>query len=158
VKKRGGLIFIIMFPVLLSTVVMAGCSIYTVPTPEGFAEIEGQGRGKYLAVSPEGVRFSVRLVKNYPRQEMAFWQDAMSNYLTEAGYALLDGPHEFSGDQWTGVYFEWGAPYLGEDYIYFTGIIPSKDQIVVIEAAGAYDLYRKYSETILQTLKNIEVR
>ena len=148
----------ILLLIMLISGLLIGCKRFSVSTPEDFAEIEGQGRNRYLAVSPEGVRFSLRTVKNYPEQKIVFWQEALQNRMEEAGYALIDGPEKISAKKGEGVFFEWGAPYQGKDYLYFTGLFLSGKKIVIAEAAGPYELYKKYRDTILQTLENLELR
>ena len=99
--------------ILVTVGAVVGCTRFSVSTPEGFAEIDVRGRGRYLAVSPEGVRFSLRTVKNYPEKEISFWKDALKNHMEEAGYALIEGPEKISAKDREGVFFEWGAPYQG---------------------------------------------
>jgi hypothetical protein len=144
--------------IILSVGAFVGCSRFSVSTPEGFAEIDVRGRDRYLAVSPEGVRFSLRTVKNYPEKELSFWKDALKNHMEEAGYALIEGPETISAKEREGVFFEWGAPYQGEDYLYLTGLFISGKKIVIAEAAGPYELYSRHRETLQKALEELELR
>lgn len=132
----------------------AGCSRYRAETPEGFAEIRRPGRGLYLAVSPEGVRFRIRTVKNYPRMDTDFWTETLKNHLQEEGYFLVSGP-ERVGET---VRMEWGIPYSGEDYMYTTALKVSGRRIVLVETGARYDLYIRYADTIETSLEKLDIR
>ncbi len=151
----------LFLPALLAAVIAAstaGCTRFSASPPEGFAEVKRQGMNRYLAVSPEGLLYGVRMVKNYPRKEINFWQTAVENYMKESGYTLIGGPDSFTTGDDEGVLFTWGAPWRGEDYLYTVGIVPSSRKIVIVETAGPFEVYKKYSGELEDTIMNIKIR
>lgn len=142
---------------LLAAAVAAvfGCTRYQVELPEGFAELKRQKAGNYLAVSPEGIQFSITTEKNYPKQDLEYWQTAMGDHMKKAGYTLVSGPDRFDTEKQEGVVFEWAAPYSGKDYIYLTGLVVSGKRLLVIEAAGEYTEFQRYKQAIMDSLKSI---
>jgi len=141
--------------VILYLILITACSMVDVEKPEGFAE--ARSGGMYHAVSPEGVRYRVRYVKNYPVKEIDFWQKALKIHLEKEGYDLVSEQVYQTGDK-KGVFFEWGAPYGHENYIYMTAIAVFGKKIAIAEAAGEYSLFHKYKEAIISSLQTIRLR
>ncbi|MFP4562932.1 MAG: hypothetical protein ACLFRY_06435 [Spirochaetia bacterium] len=140
--------------VLCGLVLFAGCRPYRAEAPKGFAEIRRPERGNYLAVSPEGVRFRIRTVENYPRMDTDFWAETLAAHLREEGYSLVSGP-EKAGET---IRMEWGVPYNGEDYMYTTAVKVSGRRIVIIESGAPYELYTRYADRIEKSLENLDIR
>ncbi|MBN1697201.1 MAG: hypothetical protein JW881_06790 [Spirochaetales bacterium] len=138
-------------------IVMAAhsCSRLIVEKPEGFAEMKKDN--SYHAISPEGLLYRVRYVENYPKKDLAFWREALKNQLVREGYQPVD-EQEFDAPGREGVLFEWGAPYGNENFIYLTAIAVFGDSIAVAEAAGEYNLYGRYREALMDSLKTISLR
>ncbi len=132
-----------------------GCTRYGIEAPEGFAEVQRQGAGRFLAVSPEGVRLSIKTEKNYPKQDLTYWQTAMEEHMRQAGYKLIAGPESFTAKKRQGAYFEWGAPYEGKDYLYLTGLVVAGRKLLVIEAGGEAGVFLNYRENIVQSLSRM---
>lgn len=153
-KRIGRAVFLC----LLAAAALAGCTGYKVEAPEGFAELERQGRGRYRAVSPEGIQFSIKTEKNYPKQDLEYWQTAMRDHMERAGYTLISGPERFETVKQEGVYFEWAAPYQEKDYIYLTGLVVSGNRLLILEAGGELDEFRRYQDNILESLESISAR
>jgi hypothetical protein len=124
--------------------------------PEGFAE--QKTTNEYRAVSPEGVLMRVRTVRNYPKQELSFWREALRTHLLDEGYHLLNDGEAFSAGVNEGVLYEWGLPYGQKDYIYLTAVIPAGRRIIVAEAAGEHTLYRRYRKALRASLLTIKRR
>lgn len=140
---------------ILSLALMGACSRVGVEKPEGFAEVKTWK--SYYAVSPEGVLFRVRYVKNYPVKEINFWQEAVKIHLEREGYELIK-EEEFDAGGKKGVFFEWGAPYGHENYVYMTAIAVFGKRISIAEAAGELSLYQKYKEALVSSLKTVKLR
>jgi hypothetical protein len=132
-----------------------------VELPEGFAEKRTRlvlYSSSYKAVSPEGILFGVRSVKNYPPQDLKFWQEALKTHLMKEGYLPKGKEVRFETREEEGVLFEWTIPYGNRNYIYITAIIPVKKRILVCEVAGEYSIYMVYREDILKSLRTISIR
>lgn len=124
-----------------------------VELPEGFAEVKN--RSYYQAISPEGMQYKVRMVKNYPEQELEFWAATLKNHLEKEGYHLMGESAGFQAKDSPRIYFEWLMPYGNTDYIYLTAIMISRNRIVVAESAAEHMIYRRYREPVLDSLASI---
>jgi hypothetical protein len=124
-------------------------------TPTGFAPYrDGE---LYTIVSPEHVVARVRTAGNDPAQSLEFWAQALKRHLSLAGYALT-GDGAFESPAGDGVYFEWVAPVGREDFGYLTAIAVAGEAIIIVEAAGPYELYRTYRERLAESLSTLALR
>jgi hypothetical protein len=139
---------------LLPLLLLSGC--LSVTKPEGFAEISPFP--SYRAISPEGLRYSIRTVNNYPPQDLEFWSRALKNHLQAEGYVLIRPQERFEAANREGMIFEWGLPYRNQSYIYLTAIMLWEKDIVIAEAAGEQDLYGRYREALLASLRSLNPR
>lgn len=128
-------------------------TVFHVSVPGGFALVEEGER--FLAVSPEGLRFRVRQEENYPQKDVDFWSGALKRQLEEEGYHPGAGGDFFECPAGRGFYIEWNVPYGGETYTYMTGIVPSGDTIYLAEAAAEHTIYAAYQEEIVKSLESI---
>lgn len=142
---------------LCSALALAGCSPLRAGLPEGFAELEGRGL-TYRAVSPEGVRYRVRVLANRPAKELAFWSEALRSQLVKEGYRPNGEAMEFDSGGRTGVLYEWAAPYGNESYLYLTALVVSKRRIALAEAAAPYPLFVQYREALRRSLESLRLR
>ncbi|MFW6181142.1 MAG: hypothetical protein ACOC8N_05280 [Spirochaetota bacterium] len=163
---------LLLLPTALGALALGAVSCTTVDmdVPPGFAEAvdfrpggeaDGGSRGSapaFSAVSPEGMHYRVRVVRHYPRQELAFWRDALKNHLTEEGYGLLHQGEEFETRKGRGFYFEWVVPYGESAYIYLTAVILAGRRIMIAECGGEYALYTAYRDAIRESLPSIALR
>jgi len=124
--------------------------------PEGFAQVENNW--SYQAVSPEGMQYRVRTVRNYPEQDLEFWTDTLKNHLEREGYHPMGERSSFQTKNSAGICYEWLLPYGNTDYIYLTAILISKNRIVIAESAAQYAIYRNYREPVLESLATITLR
>jgi hypothetical protein len=138
----------------------AGCAKPKVDKPKGFAEVEtGMFSGPvYKAVSPEGMLYKVRTVKNYPSMELGFWGDSLKNQLIKEGYHLTGEEMDLNTEGSEGVLFEWILPYGNDDYIYMTAVLLSGSRIIIAESAAEHTVYKKYRGSILDSLKTVSLR
>ncbi len=134
----------------------SGCTNLSVKKPEGFAEVKSKKH--YRAVSPEGMFYKVRTVKNYPEQDLEFWGRALSNHLIKEGYFSIGSGEPFEAGNREGILYEWGMPYGNEDYIYLTAIIIFGKTIAIVEAAGEHTVYMQYRDSMLESIENISIR
>jgi hypothetical protein len=138
---------------------LGSCSEFTIEKPEGFAEVEvdfyDKGDILYKAISPEGILFKVKKVKNYPSMELEFWAEALSHQLQKEGYTLIGEEQRFKAGKEEGVYFKWGVPYGNDSYIYLTSLLVYDDEIIITEAAGEQSLFKDYEDTIILSMQSI---
>ena len=150
----------IVAPVALAAAVLALASCVTlVQKPEGFADVLPWqvAASQYKAVSPEGMIYRVRTLKNYPVQTLEFWAQALQNHLEKEGYRKISDGRSFETEDNTGMLFEWAMPYGNESYIYLTAIVVSEKKIAVAEAAAEHTIYDQYREALLESLISITI-
>jgi hypothetical protein len=152
--------YIIIASALL--LILVSCSEFTIEKPEGFAEVvvDYYDRGEILfkAISPEGLLFKVKKVENYPRMQLEFWGEALSNQLQKEGYTLIGEEQRFRAGKNEGVYFKWGVPYGNDSYIYLTSLLVYDDEILITEAAGEQSLFNDYEDTIILSMQSISYK
>lgn len=123
--------------------------------PDGFARYVEDGRQS--AISPEGLLLTAYREDNEPPQTAEFWSEALERHLSNAGYRLLDDG-VFSTTECDGRYFEWVAPLGEEEWVYLSAFCVDGAKIAVVEAAGPYEIYRRYRGEIRTGLETIAVR
>ena len=137
---------------------LASCTSL-VQKPEGFAKVPlGQiVVTQYKAVSPEGMIYRVRKLKNYPVQTLEFWTNALRNHLEKEGYRIITEGQSFQTGDNSGMIFEWAMPYANQSFIYLTAIVVSHKRIAVAEAAAEHTIYYRYREALLDSLASITI-
>ncbi len=114
--------------------------------PEGFARVDD--RNGYVGISPQGARFRMVKLENYPEQDSTFWIKALESDLRERGYIPMltettlpnfDGESPFRS-------LLWGMPVGEKDYLYLTALRVTGKYLEFLEMAGPaeemYDLIR----------------
>lgn len=149
-----------VFPIVFGAAVLALASCATlVQKPEGFAEVPLAQivATRYQGVSPEGMIYQVRTLKNYPIQTLDFWAKALQNHLEKEGYRSISGGVPFETGDHSGMIFEWAMPYANQTYIYLTAIVVSDKRIAVAEAAAEHTVYYRYREALLDSLASVRI-
>jgi hypothetical protein len=132
------------------------CSRLSVVPPEGFAELKG---GKsYRAVSPEGMLYRIRSIKNEPQKDLSFWGEALQNHLNKEGYRSNGEGQSFESGDLEGMYYEWILPSGNESYFYLTAILVTDRTITLAEAAAPHSVFTRYRQTLVASLGSIRPR
>lgn len=132
----------------------AACTTVQVDTPTGFAVYETEGF--FHAVSPEGANLRVRSAANSPKQDLAFWGEALNREMQRSGYVLA-GEADFSSAEGPGLIFEWLAPVGEEDWLYLTGLVVAGDTLLIAEAAAPVATFQRYRAAIYESLESISL-
>jgi len=140
------------FPFLL-LLAFISCNEVGVETPAGFAALETEDQ--YAAMSPEGMIYRVRVMKNSPKQSLEFWTEALTNHLQQEGYVPISTDNEFHAGSTRGSFSEWTVPYGNDTYKYLTGVLVAEEAIAIAEASGSYDIYNRNRAAVLQSLETI---
>src|SRR4051812_7964054 len=136
---------------LLLAWALGGC---TTPPPSGAPADFGvyDGREARQAVSFDRVVYQVKRVENKPFADLAFWQIALKERLTKAGYVVTaDGPLDAGGKP--GYYIETTAPHGASDYMYLIAVFVQDKTLIVIESAGEVAAYKAQREKILAAIR-----
>lgn len=153
--RRRAVLRLTFFCPLLALAAVS-CARVNMDTPPGFARFHRSPT--CAAVSPEGMVFRVRMVRNYPRKSLSFWKEALKEHLLDEGYGLLNEGGEFESPEGRGAYFEWVVPYQGSAYIYLTAVILAGRKILIAECGGEYGLYTSYQDSLRESLSTIALR
>jgi len=147
----------LLLPVALAMLVLTiSCSRPSAVPPEGFAELKG-GRS-FRAVSPEGMLYRIRSIKNEPQKDLSFWGDALKNHLTKEGYRSSGEEQSFKSGDRDGLYYEWILPSGNESFLYLTALIVSDKTITLAEAAAPHPVFILYRQALLDSLSTIRPR
>jgi len=146
-----------LLPLVPALVLLAvSCSRISVVPPEGFAELKG-GRS-YRAISPEGMLYRVRSIKNEPQKDLAFWGDALENHLSKEGYRYSKASRSFESGDREGLCYEWVLPAGNESYLYLTALIVTEKTITLAEAAAPHPVFTRHRQALLDSLSSIRPR
>ena len=146
-----------LLPVALVFVLFTvSCSRLSVTPPDGFAELKG-GR-TYRAISPEGMLYRIRSMKNDPKKNLEFWAEALENHLVKEGYRVNGTARSFTSGDHGGLSHEWVLPYGNESYLYLTALIVTDKTIVLAEAAAPYPVFILYRQALMDSLASIRSR
>ncbi len=138
----------------LFSIILCSCLNVSVETPRGFAELDIEDQ--YAAMSPEGMIFRVRVVKNDPVQTLDFWSEALGNHLAQEGYVVLSSDSDFTSGEIKGRYSEWSVPYGSETYKYMTAILVTEGAIAIADASGLHDVYDSHRSEVVDSLEMID--
>ncbi|MFZ5477121.1 MAG: DUF4349 domain-containing protein [Myxococcota bacterium] len=117
--------------------------------PDGFAPYPKARR--FAATSPDGVVYRVRTAKNEPEADLAFWREALTTRMKEAGYTVVS-----EGELDGGAYLELSAANGPRDDAYLIGIFVAGRKIVIAEAAGEVTRFAARRDAVLAAMKGIE--
>jgi hypothetical protein len=141
---------------LISLLLTVSCSRPSVTPPEGFAELKG--RQTYRAISPEGMLYRIRSVKNDPRKDLEFWGEALENHLVKEGYRLNGEAQSFTNGDREGLSYEWVLPYGNESYLYLTALVVTDKTITLAEATAPYSVFIRYRQALQDSIDSIRPR
>lgn len=112
---------------------------FDVHTPQGFVELENQGpRYAYRATTADGVVVAVRAIDAPDREDLGFWEQAVTLELRDAsGYALLGKKDIRSEDGTAGRELLFGHDQNGKPYSYRVAVFTAQSRVFLLEAGGA---------------------
>ena len=140
---------------LIPLFLLVACQHYKAVQPDGFAAFKSSG--EFRAASADGVIFRVREAKNKPEAELAFWKEALSNRMRDAGYTFLsDGEIKAAKDH-PGYLIALSAPVGPVDYSYLVSVFVSGSQVVIAEAAGDVTKLEAHKAAILAAMSKLEI-
>jgi hypothetical protein len=118
---------------------LAGCGRpFEVRTPRGFVELENQGPDyAYRATTADGVVVAVRAIDAPGREDLGFWEQAVTLELRGAsGYALLAKKDIRSEDGTAGRELQFGHDENGKPYSYRVALFTAQSRVFLLEAGG----------------------
>jgi hypothetical protein len=132
---------------------LIGCTPLAPPRSEAPADFGTYENLKSLqAVSPDRVVYQVKRLENKPFADQGFWQVALKERLSKAGYVVTEeGPIESGNRQ--GYFVETTAPRGTADYMYLVALFVQDKQLVVVESAGELAAYKARREKIFAAIR-----
>lgn len=133
---------------------LGGCgTAYRAKPPSGFARLEQEG--PFRALTPDRVIYRVRQAPNEPRADLTFWQKALKQRMTDAGY-LFVAEREIKASGVPGYLIELAAPFGQEDYSYLIALFVRDDRLVIAEATGEVSRLTKRRPAILSAIEGLQ--
>lgn len=126
------------------------CCPFTATIPLGFASYRGMHVKR--SVSSNGVFFRVRHIPNKPYAEFDFWREALPKRMRDAGYRIVKDT-VLTVDTRKSLLLEMITPLGAYDYTYMVMMSVKKNKILIAEAAGTVDEFRKQREVISASLQ-----
>lgn len=124
----------------------------SVSAPEGFSAWRRKGR--FRAVSPDGVLVRARAARHKPRANLAFWREAVRERMVRAGYAV-QAEQDLEVDGVGGALIELAAPLGTEDWSYLVAVFPRGGKVVLFEAAGEVSALDARRDDIMGALNSL---
>ncbi len=139
---------------LVTCFVVACRPPYTMDMPGSFRKYEDAKTFKMITA--DGVMLKAREVKNYPKGDLEFWNDAMGKHLEERGYLLKSKECFKTKHGKSACTLNYTLPYGTDDWSFSETIFVVDDTIVLVEAAGPFARYEKVEGEIKEALKSFE--
>ena len=134
---------------IAGTFLLSSCSPFTTTLPKGFASYGGILKKR--SVSPNQVVFRARFVKNKPYAGFDFWREALPKRMRDAGYRIVSDSVVTVNNR-KALILEMITPLGSYDYSYIVMMSIKKKKILLAEAAGTVDEFRKQRKQIFATL------
>ncbi len=136
----------------LLPLLLLGCASFRAPAPDGFAPYANERT--FRAVSADGVVYRVKTLKNDPKADLAFWQEAVKTRMEKAGYKIVsDSTLKLQGSEAT--LLELAAPFGDRDYSYLIALAISGKKILLVESAGDMRDFAPRKAAVLQAVRDI---
>lgn len=140
---------------VLLALVLSACGSFDAAAPKGFAVYHDGA--DYRAVSPEGVVYRVRSEANDPEADLAFWREALTKRMSDAGYIVV-GEEPVKSRNGEGHLLELAAPLGARDYAYAVAVFVADDDIVIVEAAGEVTTFKEKRGDIVAAIGELSLR
>jgi hypothetical protein len=125
-------------------------------TPDGF--VRYQKKDGLAFITADGVRVRSRLVRNYPKADLAFWLDAMEKHLVSRGFVAQPRRCFQTAAGREACTAEFVVPHGAEDWVMAETVMLDGDQLVVLEAAGPFARYQKSAPALAKAYLSLSPR
>jgi hypothetical protein len=120
--------------------------------PTGFAPTKKAAR--FAAVSPDDVLYRVRVAKNDPRADLAFWREAVTTRMAAAGYRTIRAGDIRAGTL-PGALLELSAPDGEQDTAYVIAVFVDGGRLVIAEAAGEVGRFAARRDAVITAIEGL---
>jgi hypothetical protein len=124
------------------------CAGPRVNTPAGFATLGDDDHFSYRAASAEGVVLAVRVERNRPEGNLAFWSRVVDERMQSRGYVPDGDPRPVqSADGLAGTQYRYRVAHQGRAHRYWVAVFVkpggflSRSRVYVVEAGGDQEVF-----------------
>jgi hypothetical protein len=122
--------------------------------PEGFAKYQNTKKD-IKAASADGLLYRIKVVKPNPQADNAFWAEAVSKRMHEAGYHPYEAKEVISAEEIaSGMVVKCLAPSGEDDLAYWISFKTQGNKLIIIEALGEASTFRTQEEQIIKAIEN----
>lgn len=144
-----------IFGLIVLLALTQSCSSFEISKPEGFAAYQKQ-RSQFRAISPKGVRFMVKEIRNDPKGNLATWTDIIESHLMNLGYHGIQ-KQEIKTKQGTkGSLIVSHYNLHNRQYTYLLALFVKEDKIILIQTAGEAKEHQNHSLNIIEAIKTLQ--
>lgn len=130
----------------------------TIKTPDGYAERDRTGRYRYVAVSTDASRLTMRVRKNEDKEKgtLSFWAEAARKHMAlSRGYEVKE-EGKFRAGQGPGHWILFSKKYSGADYLYLLGLVIDGRKIYVLEGGGEQPVFEKDIPKLVKAFETLD--
>lgn len=109
-------------------------------------------------ITPDGVRLKVRTVENYPRADLHFWKDALSEHLLRQGYALTSSRCFTTQSRLNGCRLDFLLPHGAEDWVLSETLFVVDEELYLVEATGPFERFSKLDSELQEALLTFRLK
>jgi hypothetical protein len=144
----------------LLALALAACGRPVVGTPaRGFVELKDDPSYDFRAVAPEGVAVAARVVKMETRNDVAFWEHAVTLRMREMdGYALMEAKDAQGPGGVPGRELVFGHDEEGKPFVYRVRVFVIGDKLLVEEAGGSREQMERAKQSVEWMLGQLRLR
>jgi hypothetical protein len=138
----------------------AHCRSFQVTPPQGFAVYESESPifvNEYRAITADGVRYRVRVVKNEPEGDATLWKQTLIKGLEKKGYRILSSDSLKTDQGRTVQYVNSQLSAGGMDFLYLTGFIVDGRRIIIVEAGGTKELMSMHEKALQNSIRSLRL-
>ena len=149
---------------LISLLIVLGCTAcgrpFDITTPAGFIELDDQQpQFAYRATDANGVVSGVRVIEAEEREDLEFWEQAVSLRLQQvSGYELDITEEQLSADGSAGVRLRFRRKEHGATYVYWVTLFAAQERIFVLEVGGEEQHVKAAEAQLLAQLDGFAAR
>ena len=143
--------------VALLALPLSGCSRgFSITTPAGFAELDGQKDYGYRATSPQGVVIAVRREKNEPYGDLSFWSGAVDAQLRRGGYKAIKAI-DVAASGVKGKQIHYVVVRSGREHMFWVSVFVTEKAVVTVEVGGDLEYFEKAEKALSAAIASVQI-
>ena len=147
-----------MLAMVLLAATSSACTRFEAKTPKGFVVLKS-GRNERIFVSPDNTLVAVRVWKNRPKGDVAFWAETLKRDFTKVrgyGFEREENVRAASGHRGRLLHFTGG--YRGARYDYFLAVFVRGNRILTVEFVCRHERLGRYLPAFRHVLETLRLK